>query len=158
MHLVGFYYKNISRCTVLWISNTISEFLCSHVSWNAIPCRWTSSNRQMVRPRSFIIRVRQSSSVQFTTRLILFVSSLQTIFGTRLMEKSMPKECYFLKQNYMSGLFPASSFQRTERHLQRNPGVFTYASGSFACIFSQRTKYYDIRWPSRIVLVYKYDT
>jgi len=22
MHLIGFYYKNISRCTVLWISNT----------------------------------------------------------------------------------------------------------------------------------------
>jgi len=21
MHLVGFYYKNISRCTILWISN-----------------------------------------------------------------------------------------------------------------------------------------
>ena len=29
MHLVGFYYKNISRCTVLWISNP-----CMHHCWH----------------------------------------------------------------------------------------------------------------------------
>ena len=25
VHLVGFYYKNISRCTVLWMSNTLNS-------------------------------------------------------------------------------------------------------------------------------------
>ena len=32
MHLVGFYYKNISWCTVLWMSNFIVMFLISFLS------------------------------------------------------------------------------------------------------------------------------
>jgi hypothetical protein len=39
-----------------------------------------------------------------------------------------------------------------------DPGIFTYANGFFACISSLRTTYCDIRWLSRVIIVYKHVT
>jgi len=46
VHLVAFYYKNLSRCTVTWTSNWWKMFLCFPSEFRA--CTWTGPVRCLI--------------------------------------------------------------------------------------------------------------
>ena len=64
VHLVGFYYKNITRCTVLWMSNLTTRYLenlwvlvymdCSCSKWTWRPVRCARQHKKCISEITFL--------------------------------------------------------------------------------------------------------
>ena len=72
MHIIDFYYKNISRCTVLWMSNLfLNTYITTYVQ---ILCTLNSSNINSK------IRIVATARLFYMWRVGMFTTCLQTRF------------------------------------------------------------------------------